>query len=292
MWRYVRFVRRSAGREPDTFLIGGPQVTSSGFDDPSAETLLVDLSESAIEQMAAELAAVAGTEPFVEMVHKIRSAPPEEQLDTCREEADVVKMARKVALPPTLRMSPRTFDDPPHADSGDLPLISRDRGRTTVMANGRVVTIDEPYDECVESNDNENEFAPTTTDSLAGVDSEGVDEDHRREQRQRVIQEAIGKIGSFVTTPAFRALMEECFAKDSAERPAFVSNVVLNEDERVRRGIIVPDDMVVLRSSFDDGRPTLFAVSKLVDLAQPWHRVTVTFDDGPGTNARFAGSTA
>jgi len=36
--------------------------------------------------------------------------------------------------------------------------------------------------------------------------------------------------------------------------------------------------MLIQRSEFADQRPTLFCVSKVLPLAYPWHKITVTFD--------------
>jgi hypothetical protein len=110
--------------------------------------------------------------------------------------------------------------------------------------------------------------APTST----------VTERHTPEFIQSVIQEGIEEIGRFAVQPEFQALLEDLYARPREERPQFVVDVVLNPEEQARRGIVAPEGMVIQRSAFADGRPTLFCITKKVPLAYPWHKVTITFD--------------
>jgi hypothetical protein len=93
------------------------------------------------------------------------------------------------------------------------------------------------------------------------------------------IRTGIEEIGHFVVTTEFQQLLEELYEKPNDDRPQFVTDVVLNSEERAQRGITVPDGIHILRSAFADGRPSLFCVSKIIPLAAPWHRVTITFDN-------------
>jgi hypothetical protein len=102
----------------------------------------------------------------------------------------------------------------------------------------------------------------------------------RPEAIQSAICEGIKEIGRFTVTTEFQRLIDDLYRLPKVARPAFVQEVILSEEERRRRGIIVPADMVVQRSTFADGRPTLFCVSKILPHAYPWHRVTITFDSG------------
>jgi hypothetical protein len=111
-------------------------------------------------------------------------------------------------------------------------------------------------------------------------------ERHTPEFIQSVIQDGIEEIGQFVVQPPFQDLLEDLYSRPVEKRPQFVIDVVLNPEEQARRGIITPDDMLIQRSTFADGRPTLFCVSKLVPLAYPWHRVTITFDSEMITNGQ------
>jgi hypothetical protein len=94
-----------------------------------------------------------------------------------------------------------------------------------------------------------------------------------------VIRESVHKIGQFVCRPEFQALVDELFSLDEKARPNFVLNVILNEEERRSRGIVVPDGMIIQRSTFADNRPTLFCITQRVPLARPWDKVTITFDN-------------
>ena len=94
-----------------------------------------------------------------------------------------------------------------------------------------------------------------------------------------VIRESVQKIGQFVCRPEFQALVDELFSLDKKARPNFVLNVILNEEERRKRGIVVPTGMIIQRSTFADNRPTLFCITQRVPLARPWDKVTITFDN-------------
>ena len=79
----------------------------------------------------------------------------------------------------------------------------------------------------------------------------------------------------------FQRLLSELYSRPPAERPAFVVDVILNPVERQKRGITVPDDILVLRSAFGDRRPTLFCLKKYlcVELHRYWQNVNITFDN-------------
>ena len=93
------------------------------------------------------------------------------------------------------------------------------------------------------------------------------------------VRDAVKRIGRFVRCAEFKALLDDLYALEDDARPDFVLRVILNDEERKRRGIVVPDGMIIQRSTFADNRPTLFCVTQYVPLARPWHKVTITFDD-------------
>jgi hypothetical protein len=97
---------------------------------------------------------------------------------------------------------------------------------------------------------------------------------------------ALDDIYEFVSTAPFQALLEEMWALPLADRPSFVSSVVLSEEQRQLRGVHVPDRLIVQRSAFSDGRPTLFCVTKALPPDLHWKKVTITYDnpleDEPG----------
>jgi hypothetical protein len=95
------------------------------------------------------------------------------------------------------------------------------------------------------------------------------------------VREALQDVEAVVVMPAFRALLAEMNRLPPKDRSAFVDSVVLNHKERAKRGVMVPDDMIIQRTIFADGRPTLFCVTKHLPIGNPWKKVTVTFDNTP-----------
>ncbi|MFE4023242.1 hypothetical protein ACFXPZ_38595 [Streptomyces sp. NPDC059101] len=85
----------------------------------------------------------------------------------------------------------------------------------------------------------------------------------------------------FVTTPAFKAIHQELMMLDPRERPAYVARVLMQPDELARRGVTVPDGILIQRSSFGDRRPTLYAVKKYLPekYHAAWENVNLTFDN-------------
>ncbi len=84
----------------------------------------------------------------------------------------------------------------------------------------------------------------------------------------------------FVTETPFKLLIEQLYELPIQERPSFVKNVLLNQEELIRRGVEVPDGILIQRSSFGDGRPTLFVVKRYLpeEYRVAWENVNLTFD--------------
>jgi hypothetical protein len=95
---------------------------------------------------------------------------------------------------------------------------------------------------------------------------------------QKTICAGIEEIGDFIVQSEFQSLLAELYALPHEARLRFVQDIIIDNEQRLSRGIKVPEGMVIQRSTFADGRPTLFCVSKILPLAYPWHRVTITFD--------------
>ena len=85
----------------------------------------------------------------------------------------------------------------------------------------------------------------------------------------------------FVTTPAFKGVMEEFGKLHPEARPAFVMSVLLNKEELARRGVDIPEGLLIQRSAFGDRRPTLFCVKKFLPKKHMdvWQNVNLTFDN-------------
>jgi hypothetical protein len=88
---------------------------------------------------------------------------------------------------------------------------------------------------------------------------------------------ATSEIAEFVFTEEFRSLVSELYSKPVSKRHDFVRDVVINKNELAKRGISVPEGMIVQRSAFADERATLFCVTKYLPDAK--RKVTITFDN-------------
>jgi hypothetical protein len=104
---------------------------------------------------------------------------------------------------------------------------------------------------------------------------------YTQEDLQRVMRAHYDKIIDFVTSKAFLASMDEMSAMSHVERPSFVVDVLLNNEELTRRNIVVPDGILIQRSAFGDRRPTLFAVKHFLpkEYSDVWQNVNITFDN-------------
>jgi hypothetical protein len=89
------------------------------------------------------------------------------------------------------------------------------------------------------------------------------------------------KLFSIAQDPSFQRMLDELYGFPPNKRPRFVSDVIMNPEERLRRGVHIPDDVLVLRSAFGDRRPTLFCLKKYLsrDLHKYWQNVNLTFDN-------------
>ena len=88
--------------------------------------------------------------------------------------------------------------------------------------------------------------------------------DFGRVELMGVMRETYDDIISFVTIPSFKAFYEEMMDMEPERRPAFISRVLFRPEELRRRGIVVPDGILIQTSAFGDRRPTLFAVKKMM----------------------------
>ncbi len=107
------------------------------------------------------------------------------------------------------------------------------------------------------------------------------DLDFDRDELSRAMREGYDDIIEFITRPAFQALYAELMALPAAERPGFVTSVILNPEQLAARGIEVPDGILIQASAFGDRRPTLFAVKKFLPkkFHKAWENVNWTFSN-------------
>ena len=98
---------------------------------------------------------------------------------------------------------------------------------------------------------------------------------------QAVMRVHYDKLIDFVTSEPFKDLMLEMSELSHLERPQFVHDVLLDKEELKRRGVTVPDGILIQRSAFGDRRPTLFAVKHFLPekYTNVWQNVNITFDN-------------
>ncbi len=104
---------------------------------------------------------------------------------------------------------------------------------------------------------------------------------YTHEELKEVMREHYDKIIDFVTSAPFGRVMEDLSDLPSAERPAFVHDVLLADDVLKARGAEVPKGILIQRSAFGDRRPTLFAVKHFLPekYTDVWQNVNITFDN-------------
>jgi len=106
-----------------------------------------------------------------------------------------------------------------------------------------------------------------------------------RDELSSAMRETYEELLSFVSQSAFRSLHRELMALPAEERPRFVAEVIFSPGELARRGISVPDGILIQTSAFGDRRPTLFVVKKYLPAKfhGAWENVNITifneFDD-------------
>lgn len=231
---------------------------------------MAQITRPALEKLIDDLAKTTARPAFLDLIRTIRDAPEDKQFETARNVAKLdVVYELGIPVPKGVRITTRVFEDPEDARTADVqplghvePMVTFADGVGTVAHNGIVTVVE----------------SKVADDLPIAPSAERKIEERTPEFIQSVIATAIGEIGDFVLTTEFQSLVEELYSLPIEERAQFVFDVVLSPEQWAQRGIVVPEDMLIQRSTFHDGRPTMFCVSKVVPLASPWHKVTVTFD--------------
>jgi hypothetical protein len=96
-----------------------------------------------------------------------------------------------------------------------------------------------------------------------------------------VMRKAYDDLIEFATAQSFQHLLDDLYGLPEEARPIFVNAVILNRAALLERGISVPDDILIQRSSFGDRRPTLFCIKKYIPEIYHayWQNVNITFDN-------------
>ena len=110
------------------------------------------------------------------------------------------------------------------------------------------------------------------------VDYPGLD--FTRAELAEVMRATYDELITFVTTPSFKSLHSDLMSLPPRERPDFVARVFLSPDELAKKGVTVPEGILIQTSAFGDRRPTLFAVKKFLPTKyhRAWENVNITFD--------------
>jgi hypothetical protein len=102
-----------------------------------------------------------------------------------------------------------------------------------------------------------------------------------RDELRVVMRDLWDELIAFVTTPSFTAVVTELMALPRAERPGYVARVLLRPEELARRGVEIPEGVLIQTSSFGDRRPTLFVVKKFLPAKYhgAWENLNITYDN-------------
>lgn len=105
--------------------------------------------------------------------------------------------------------------------------------------------------------------------------------DFGREELAAAIRATYDDLIAFAATPSFATIRRELASLPPRDRPAFVSEVLLRPEELAKRGLTVPDGILIETSAFGDRRPTLFALKKYLPerFHAVWENVNLTFDN-------------
>lgn len=117
----------------------------------------------------------------------------------------------------------------------------------------------------------------STTVSLPAADAEAEIEHAVRAGMQEIVR--------FAQTAEFQSVLNEMWAVPPERRAEFVVAVLLDEQQMAARGVSVPKGLTIQRSTFRDGRPTLFCIVNHLPHGLLWEKVTVTFDNPSGSPA-------
>ncbi len=214
--------------------------------------------------LAKEISETGSHPEVVHRMDEVRRAPPEERImrGTSVYPEELEKLG--VPVPDTMRVIPRTFERPEFARTNGVQKPGVEPGSSADTAWQSYGSMEkEAYD-----------------GSTWGKDSEPLpDKTEDREVIREAIYNAVIEISDFVLDAPFYAALTEMYDLQEEARYKFVLDVFLNEEERNRRNIVVPEQMSIQRSTFYDGRPTLFCIAKKEMRAYPWRKITITFDN-------------
>ncbi len=215
------------------------------------------VSESYFRAIANDLADAITHPEFLQRMIALREAPWEDKEELIKT-IDLDDMQSKgMPVVDHLRVSPRTFEKPEFAQINGVQQMGQTPGLVDDAA------IAESFDTSTWGE--EAAHLPMLMESP--------------EMIRATVEIGFDQLIDYVMTPAFQTALGDMVKVGDAERPAFVLDTFLDPAERARRGIEPPPSMRLQRSTFRDGRPTLFCICILMPLAYPWRKLTFTFDN-------------
>lgn len=214
-------------------------------------------------KLAEDLSNTGSHPTVVDKMVKVREAPDEERISLSDAVHPEALKELGVPVPDSFRVSPRTFEKP-----------------TFVQSNGVQNPGLEPGSDAESSWKSYGSMPNSAYDTSAwGAGSDALPETPQSpEIIRQTIYRAVLDIADLVLGSQFSQAITEMYDLPLESRPQFVMDVFLNSEELNRRGIVIPETMNIQRSTFYDGRPTLFCISKREQLSYPWRKITITFD--------------
>ncbi|MGN6618135.1 MAG: hypothetical protein ACTHJ5_13260 [Ilyomonas sp.] len=218
-----------------------------------------------IKRMAADLANIASSNFFLKEIMNVkRTSETENRLQKAKNFANIEYIkSYAIEVPADFRITTRNFESPFDTSKKKHEKevrVLNGHGFGTVMLGDITINV-----------------VPKKQEELTREPSD-------QESIMNVVKKTILEISEFISKKNFKALLEELFSIPTHEdRKKFVYDVLMNSQELRTRGIIVPESLNIQRSYFFDGRLTLFCISKIVEEAFPWRKITLTFDSAPNT---------
>jgi hypothetical protein len=101
-----------------------------------------------------------------------------------------------------------------------------------------------------------------------------------RDELKEVMRRGYDDLIDLAISEPFKSICRELHNLPDYERYDFVKSVLLSPEEIRRRGVQVPEGVLIQRSAFGDRRPTLFCIKKYLPTRfhSAWENVNLTFD--------------
>ena len=214
--------------------------------------------------LAEEISRFGSNPTVIKNMIEVRNAPEDERIALSTKIYPEEMRKLNIDIPDSIRISPRTFEKPEFSKQLGIQNPGREPGSTADSSWDSYGSMpDEAYDT-----------------SAWGEGSDDLPEQSESpEVIRQTIYQAVEAISAVVLEPNFKQTMIELYDLPEEKRAEFVLSTFLEEKELKRRGIKIPESMTIQRSTFYDGRPTLFCITKKESKSYPWRKITITFDN-------------